>query len=538
MKNAVIYARYSSSAQTEQSIEGQIRVCNEYAERNGYTVIHEYIDRAMTGTNDERPDFLQMIEDASKKQFQFIIVYKLDRFARNRYDSVFYKHKLAQYGVKVLSAMEAISDTQEGRLVEGLLEMMAEMYSHDLSQKVKRGLKESALKGTFTGGNLLYGYKVIDKRIAVDEPKAAVIRYAFEQYADGKGKKAIVRELNERGLSTLKGKRFTINSFQHNLSNRKYIGENIFNGIASENSYPAIIDKAVFDRVQKRLLEHKRAPATAKAKEKYLLYGKAFCGECGTKLVGISGTSKTGDKHYYYACSKQYKEKACNKRYEKKGYLEWYVVEQTLKYVLNEKRAEIIANKVLALYANSINGKRIKEYEKQLVRIETEFDKCADMLLKAESEEVIKRINAKSKDLEIQKADLQRELTKLRLATAMQHTKADILMWLKIFTRGDMLSPDFQQRIIDTFVNSVFLFDDKLIMLFNIIEGGKQISHFEMLELLEEYERTTAETDDYDAFRDTGGVRISFVLPRQTRHMRTIDTRIADFTAFATLIVL
>ena len=153
--NAVIYARYSSAAQTEQSIEGQLRVCREYAERNNYTVIHEYIDRAMTGTNDCRPNFLQMIEDAQKKQFDFIICYKLDRFSRNHYDSVFYKHKLQQSGVKVLSAMEAISDTQEGKLIEGILEIMAEMYSTDLSQKVKRGLKESAIKGTFTGGHIL-----------------------------------------------------------------------------------------------------------------------------------------------------------------------------------------------------------------------------------------------------------------------------------------------------------------------------------------------------------------------------------------------
>ncbi|MCL2369859.1 MAG: recombinase family protein [Firmicutes bacterium] len=169
--NAVIYARYSSSAQTEQSIEGQLRVCKEFAERSGYTVIHEYIDRAMTGTNAERPDFLQMVKDASQKQFDYIIVYKVDRFARNQYDSVFYKHKLSQSGVKVVSATEAISDTAEGRLVEGILEIMAEMYSHDLSQKVKRGQKESLLKGNHLGGSMLYGYKSVDKRIEITSLK-------------------------------------------------------------------------------------------------------------------------------------------------------------------------------------------------------------------------------------------------------------------------------------------------------------------------------------------------------------------------------
>jgi len=209
--NAVIYARYSSSSQTEQSIEGQLRVCHEYAGRNGYNILHEYVDRATTGLNDDRPDFLQMIEDAGKRQFQYIIVYKLDRFARNRYHSVFYKHQLQQYGIKVISAMEAISDTQEGRLVEGLLEMIAEMYSHDLSQKVKRGLKESALKGTFTGGHLLYGYKVVEKRVTVDEERAGVVRFAFESYAAGMPKKRLVEELNARGTEPLRaaGSRLT-----------------------------------------------------------------------------------------------------------------------------------------------------------------------------------------------------------------------------------------------------------------------------------------------------------------------------------------
>ena len=172
---AVIYARYSSAGQTEQSIEGQMRVCKEYAEKKGYSVIGEYVDRATSGTNANRPEFLRMVSDAEKKQFDAIIVYKLDRFARNRYDSVVYKHKLKELGVKVDSAMESISDSMEGKLVEGLLEMMAEMYSHDLSQKVKRGMNESFLKGNFTGGLVSYGYKVIEKKIYVDEEKAKML---------------------------------------------------------------------------------------------------------------------------------------------------------------------------------------------------------------------------------------------------------------------------------------------------------------------------------------------------------------------------
>ena len=171
--NAVIYARFSSHSQTEQSIEGQLRVCKEFAERNKINIIGEYIDRATTGTNDNRPEFQKLIADASKKEFEQILVYKLDRFSRNKYDNTIYKHKLAQYGVRVVSATEIINDTPEGALMEGLLEMFAEMYSKDLSQKVKRGIRESIIKGNYI--QHLTGFSYVDtlKTVVVSRPRAA-----------------------------------------------------------------------------------------------------------------------------------------------------------------------------------------------------------------------------------------------------------------------------------------------------------------------------------------------------------------------------
>ena len=160
MKTAVIYARYSSDNQTEQSIEGQLRVCQDYAERNNIVILKTYIDRAMTGTNDNRPDFQQMIKDSANKEFEYIIVYKLDRFSRNKYETAKNKKILKDNGVKLLSAMENIPDTPEGIILESLLEGMAEYYSAELAQKVKRGMKETRIKGNFTGGTIIYGYKV------------------------------------------------------------------------------------------------------------------------------------------------------------------------------------------------------------------------------------------------------------------------------------------------------------------------------------------------------------------------------------------
>ena len=154
MKTAAIYARYSCDAQTEQSIEGQLHVCKEYAERNGIVILDTYIDRAMTGTNDNRPDFQRMIKDSAEKRWNFILVYKLDRFSRNKFESVINRKKLSDNGVKVLSAMENIPDTPEGIILESLLEGMNQYFSAELSQKVKRGMRETRLKGYYQGGGL------------------------------------------------------------------------------------------------------------------------------------------------------------------------------------------------------------------------------------------------------------------------------------------------------------------------------------------------------------------------------------------------
>ena len=171
--NVVIYARFSCHSQTEQSIEGQLKVCYEYAQAHQYTVIGEYIDRAQSGTSDNRTDFQRMILDSEKHTFQGVLVYQLDRFARNRYDSAIYKAKLKKNGVRVLSARENITEDASGILIEGVLESMAEYYSAELSQKINRGRKINASKCPSNGSNPGLGYKVDkDRRFYVDEYEA------------------------------------------------------------------------------------------------------------------------------------------------------------------------------------------------------------------------------------------------------------------------------------------------------------------------------------------------------------------------------
>lgn len=185
--NAVIYARYSCSNQTEQSIEGQIRECELFAQSEGITIIDTYIDRAFSGTNDNRPAFQKMIADSKSRNFEAVLVYKLDRFARNRYDSAVYKAQLKQNVVRVLSAKERITDSPEGIILEGLLEAMNEYYSAELSQKICRGMRENVRKGKTIGGNVAIGYKIGDgKMLEVDDAGAELVHKIFDMYDDGK----------------------------------------------------------------------------------------------------------------------------------------------------------------------------------------------------------------------------------------------------------------------------------------------------------------------------------------------------------------
>lgn len=263
MKTAVIYARYSSDNQSEQSIEGQLRVCNEYAKTHDITVVKTYIDRAMTGTNDNRPDFQRMIKDSARKEWELVLVYKLDRFSRNKYEMAVHKKTLKDNGVKVISATEYIPDSPEAIILESMLEGYAEYYSAELSQKVKRGMKETRLKGNFTGGTIIYGYKVEDRKVVIDEEQAGVVKYIFEQYAMGVYEKDIISALTEKGIFN-KGKPFARNTIYNMLKNEKYFGIYRHNDEVFDNISPAIVTKEIYEKVRRKIDANKYANAAWK----------------------------------------------------------------------------------------------------------------------------------------------------------------------------------------------------------------------------------------------------------------------------------
>ena len=486
MPKAVIYARYSSHGQTEQSIEGQLHDNHAWAKQNGVTVIAEYIDRAITGTKDTRPDFQRMIEDAAKHQFEMIIVWKLDRFARNRYDSAIYKARLKKHGVRVVSAKENITDAPEGIILEGLLESMAEYYSANLSQNVKRGLRESAEKGNFCGGLIPYGYKLVDKKLVPDEKTAPVIRYVFEEYAKGASKKEIIDELNRRGFRNRAGNPLTYTSFQHAMRQTTYIGEHIYKGKVLEGCATPIVTREVFDKVQERLTNVAHAPAVTKAKIAYLLQGKIFCGICGAPMFGESGKSHTGAIHSYYSCYTRKRQHACTKKNERREELETFILQQTLDFVLTPSRMAGIAAAVVKEYNKEFSLSRVEEIENAISRINMDIERLVDALIDA-PKVAHQKIYARMEQLEVQKSEFETDAAKLRVAMNLRLTEREVIAWLQTFRDGNIEDPDFARRLIDTFINSVYAYDNRIIVFYNI-RGGKQVTFKSLTETLQPLE--------------------------------------------------
>ena len=334
---AVIYARYSTDSQREESIEGQIRECTAYAEKNGFTVVKHYIDRAVSAKTDNRPQFQQMIKDSERGIFDVIIVWKLDRFARNRYDSARYKTQLKRNGVKLVSATEVISAGPEGIILESVLEGYAEYYSADLSEKVVRGMTENALKGIYNGGTIPFGYMIDETRHYQPDPLLApYVEQTFQKYADGATMTDLRDWLKAHNIKNSMGGEMSYNTIQRMLSNRRYIGELRLRDVVQPNAIPALVSEDLFNKVQEKLTKNKKAPARHKAEDTYLLTTKLYCGKCGALMFGESGTSATGRTYYYYKCANVKRRKGCNKKTVQKDWLEDLVARETMKLIQDD----------------------------------------------------------------------------------------------------------------------------------------------------------------------------------------------------------
>jgi len=453
----VLYCRYSSNSQSEQSIEGQLKTCYEYAERNGYKVIAEYIDRAISGTGAEnRPEFLRMIADSAKRQFQSVLVYQLDRFARNRYDSATYKSKLKKNGVKVISAREVIAEDASGVLLESVLEGMAEYFSAELSQKVKRGMRLNAEKCLYTGSGVPLGYKIIDKKFAVDDESAPIVKRIFEMYLAGHTMADIIRYLNENGVKTSKGNPYNKNSIRLILTNNRYVGVYKYSGLEIPDGVPRIIDDVTFEQTQILMEKNKKAPARAKAVEDYyLLTTKLFCGLCNCAMTGFSGTSHTSKFYQYYGCVTQRRRGGdCKKKSVQKTPIEDLVVDNVLA-ALNDEYIDDIAHKIADLSVKEGNTDTVK----RLKRLLKENEEATANLIKAiEQGKAVDVLSSQIEKRQFEKANLEAQFAREKMINPIL-TFDEVKFFFEKFKGGDRDNPVFRASLIDTFVSKIYLYD-------------------------------------------------------------------------------
>lgn len=465
---AVVYARYSSAGQKEQSIDGQLAAAYKYAEAKGYQIVHEYIDRAMTGRNDDRDDFQRMLSDTGKHQFSVIIVWKVDRFGRNREEITFNKYRCKKNGVRVEYVAENMPEGPESVILEAVLEGMAEYYSLQLSQNVKRGLLENAKHHKAVSGTPPLGYKLTeDKHFEVDPDTAPLVRVIYEKYAAGETLFEIIRYLNNAGYKTPRGKPFARTSLDKLLKNEKYIGIYKFKDIIyDEDAVPALIDKDLFYKVQDMLEKNKRAPAKNWNYSDYLLTGKLFCGHCGDPMVGKAGHGKSGRKYDYYICKKN------DKKPVRKEWIEETVLQEVHRILDDDEIFQMIVDNTWEYYLEQDTKEREREAMlKQIADIEKGI---ANLSKAVEQGMPFDVVSGRLDELSGQKIALQKAIAELEIQKGFKLTKDHIQFFLEQFRSMDASDRNCEKRLISVFVNAIYVYDDKLKIAFNYSEEGQR----------------------------------------------------------------
>ena len=453
MKKVAFYGRYSSTNQTEQSIEGQLHVCEQYAAANDLQIVAQYIDRAISGKSDKRPEFQRMIEDSGKGIFEGVLLYKLDRFARNRYHSAIYKHKLRENGVRLISATEHLTDTPEGIMLEAVLEGIDEFYSAELSQKVTRGLAESFHKGYYLKKNAPFGYQIKGRKLVPDPVTAPLAADIFRRYHNGDRIVDIVNWLNALGQTNQQHNPWRPMNVSTHLKNRIYAGEYYYGQFEEPMPCPALVDKALFDSVQEKLkaAAHRRR---VRSDYEYILTGKLVCGFCGHQVSG--STAKT--KHYYYCrhCKKE------NRTCYPADMLHTRVLDALSAYLCEDKVAEL-TDAVYEAYQKELPADERPAIKAEIAGIDRQLQNAVQAILDGFANEVLRdKVNA----LEARKASLQEALDAIPAMPLLtrEHFAATL-------THIAQYDPDAILRVI---VNQIILRGDDVIVCINLTDENNE----------------------------------------------------------------
>ena len=460
---AVIYARFSSDRQREESIEGQIRECEKYAENKGIEVVGTYIDRALSATTDRRPDFQKIIRDSSSGAFDAVLCWKHDRFARNRYDAQVYKRKLAANHVRLLYATEDIPEGPSGIVLDSVLEGFAEYYSANLSENVKRGLYESARK-RWTMGACPYGYcEGPDKRYALSDT-APVVRRIFEEYASGKPSRKIAQGLTREGYRTPRGKIIDDRFVARIIRNPKYYGLYEYLDIYDEEGIPPIVSRELWDRAQLIAEKHREAPALKNYEGGYILSGRLFCGECGSSMTAASGTGKSGRVWQYYACNGRRKEKnGCTLRPVGKKAIEDRIVIALRELVFSDLFIESAADYYVAWQSETDDEQELRRLRSQLDECERKIRNGMKSLLTLDSDflrEAIREVEEERTVLADQLRDYEWRHPKF--------TREQVLAFLRQFRNGDIDDDRWRDYLVRIFLERAYVFEDRVVLHLNI----------------------------------------------------------------------
>ena len=469
-RTAVAYARYSSAGQRDVSIEQQLQDIRAFARREGFTLVHEYADHARSGFKNvnARTAFQSMMKAAESGSFDTILAWKVDRFGRNREDSAIYKGKLRRFGVRVLYAMEPIPEGSAGVLLEGMLEATAEWYSRQLSENVTRGMMDNARRCLYNGQAVLGYERGPDGRYAIQPDQAAVVRNIFSLYCSGLSAASIAHQLNAQCVKTSRGCPFTPQAILRVVGNERYIGVYVWGSVRIPDGMPPIIERSVFEEAQR--MKKKTARHVEQGVVDYLLTGKAFCGLCGAAMVGDSGTSGNGTRRYYYSCIERKHRMSCTKKSIRKERLEDAVINYVLDHVLSDSQIEKTADAVMALQAEELKTSPLTameaEYEEAKKKIDNVNKAIAAGIWNASTSAMLKELEDDAETLRV-------SCETLRYSQSQLMDRDRVIFFLRQFTKGDRNDPLLRRHIIETFVNSVYVYDDRLILVINNCENNE-----------------------------------------------------------------
>ena len=453
----VIYARYSSHNQKEESIEQQVEECMAFALANNIQIIEVYADKAISGKTDKRSNFQRMMRDAEKQKFTAVIAYKSNRIARNMLNALTYESKLESFGIRTLYAKEEFGNTAAGRFALRTMMNVNQFYSENMAEDIRRGMADNAADCK-VNGRLPLGYKNVDGYYAIDEPSAAIVREIFERFLSKETLAGIAMDLNRRGIKTAYGNLWNKGSFHRLLKNDNYIGTYRNSGVVRENGIPAIVTKEVFYAVQNELKEKKGLKGRKRENSDYLLTGKLKCGYCGSFMVGISGTSNTGAMHYYYSCNDHRLSGNCQKKNARRDWLEQRIAELTRDCILHRDVIEWIADNAVEFQKQARRTVEVAAMENSLA----EARKASKNIMSAIEQGII-TATTKSRlmELEVQIADLERSLAISRSMNDLVD-RDRIIYALEKLQSGNVTDKSYQEKLINTFVKMVYLWDDRI----------------------------------------------------------------------------